>query len=114
MFDQLRAMCRVCAVAASRRCHAKQRYGVTPEDIAAALAAQLGACAICDICLDGASKATKPHVDHDHKTGRMRALLCHHCNVLLGHAKENTALLRRAADYLSGVHDSANKNRLCH
>lgn len=65
---------------------------------------QGNACAICRepfAISDRRGKSAKdPHVDHDHATGTLRGLLCHHCNVLLGHAKDSTGLLREAILYL--------------
>ena len=42
----------------------------------------------------------EPHVDHNHNTGVVRGLLCFHCNLILGHAKDESARLRAAADYI--------------
>lgn len=39
-------------------------------------------------------------IDHNHQTGKVRGLLCHHCNVGLGHFKDNIELLNSALDYL--------------
>jgi hypothetical protein len=39
-------------------------------------------------------------VDHDHKTGKVRGLLCHTCNHLLGFAQDNPAILTQAIKYL--------------
>ncbi len=54
-------------------------YGLTPERHAQMLLEQGGRCAMpgCD--------AAPKHVDHDHATGKVRALLCHGCNIGLGH-----------------------------
>ena len=52
-----------------------KQLGVSDEDYARMLAAQGGACAI-----DGCNRTPKTrrfHVDHDHKTGYVRGLLCH-------------------------------------
>lgn len=82
-----------------RREYNLQKYGLTIESRDAILAAQSGRCAICPNVLD----VTKPkgcHVDHDHKTGRVRGLLCSGCNIGLGHFRDNPALLRAGAVYL--------------
>ena len=50
----------------------------------------------CEIC--GIKK--KLNIDHDHKTGRIRGLLCHQHNALLGFAAEDHDVLRNAIRYL--------------
>lgn len=53
-------------------------------------------CAIC-----GVEETKRYHaLDHDHKTGRLRGILCHSCNVGLGHFKDDPALLAKAIAYL--------------
>ena len=49
---------------------------------------QGGVCAICGGCEDDEHQERRFAVDHCHKTGKVRALLCFRCNVLLG-AYEN-------------------------
>jgi hypothetical protein len=39
-------------------------------------------------------------IDHNHITKQFRGIICHHCNVILGFAKDSAAVLRQAADYL--------------
>ena len=41
------------------------------------------------------------HVDHDHKTGSIRQLLCVDCNHMLGRSKDNTSILSKAIEYLN-------------
>jgi hypothetical protein len=43
-------------------------------------------------------------VDHDHKTGRVRGLLCSRCNLTLGHFDDNAELFRNVVNYLN-YHD---------
>jgi hypothetical protein len=59
---------------------------------------QNGACAICKGEGDGRWK--KLCVDHDHKTGKVRQLLCRNCNVVLGQVGDNPNLLEEMIKYL--------------
>lgn len=72
-------------------------YGITSAQYDELLESQGGGCAICG----RPPKNVRLSVDHDHKTGLTRGLLCWHCNTrLLGAARENPQALRNAADYL--------------
>ncbi len=57
------------------------------------LASQDGLCAICRC-------APAEHVDHDHETGAVRALLCFGCNGGLGQFRDEPDVLRAAAEYV--------------
>lgn len=81
--------------AQQRKNDLKKKYNISPEDYDKMFEDQQGHCAIC---LTTSTKAL--HVDHNHETGKIRALLCSHCNVGLGHFKESLNLLERAKDYL--------------
>ena len=70
-------------------------YGLTRQQYNEMLVAQGGVCRICT-----ERSATKLSVDHDHSSGRIRALLCHQCNLAVAHVKENPARAIAAADYL--------------
>lgn len=80
----------------------KKQYGLTIEDIETMLKNQNYKCAICggEIFLFGSSKNLTAHVDHDHKTGKVRGLLCHECNTGLGKFRDNTNYLLSAISYL--------------
>lgn len=80
-----------------RRGHYLYRYGVTFDEIVALRELQKGRCAVCDAKLKG---GLKEHVDHCHRTGLIRGILCSECNTGIGKLKDNPALLRRAAEYL--------------
>jgi hypothetical protein len=69
-------------------------HGLTVDQYQAMVKEQGGLCAICG----GAMK--RICIDHDHETGAVRGLLCHNCNVALGHLRDSPALLRAAADYV--------------
>lgn len=81
---------------------ALRKYGLTIEEHEQMLAAQDGKCAICGNPPkpDGVRAASRLHVDHDHTTGKVRALLCNHCNRGLGAFGDNPELLTLAATYL--------------
>ena len=53
-------------------------------------------CAICKCIID-----SKCHVDHNHKTGKVRGLLCRHCNMGLGFFRDNAESLKWAIEYLN-------------
>lgn len=75
----------------------RKEYGITLQDQRQMAHEQRNACALC-----GAAFQTKgsTQTDHCHVTGAVRGLLCRNCNWMLGHAKDNTETLRRAAAYL--------------
>lgn len=84
----------------------KRYYGITVDEYIAMHGAQGGVCAICkkyEASSDPRTKALRRlAVDHDHATGKVRALLCSNCNVGLGRFNDDADLLREAADYLDG------------
>ena len=76
----------------------KSIYGITIDEYNALLAQQNYRCAICDVHQDSMNKAL--HVDHCHRTGKVRGLLCVNCNSALGKLKDSVAVVLRAAKYL--------------
>ena len=76
----------------------KRLYGFEPGEYEKVLEYQQGVCYIC-------GKPPKPgknlHVDHDHKTGLTRGLLCWKDNAAVAKFKDDVFLLLRAAVYLS-------------
>jgi hypothetical protein len=77
----------------ARNYHLRRRYGITAEHFDAMFAEQGGLCAIC-------REAPAQHVDHDHKTNRVRGLLCFNCNGALGQFRDREDLMLRAVLYL--------------
>jgi hypothetical protein len=63
-----------------------RRFGLEPEDYDAMLEAQGGVCAICGQpeTVVRYGQVQPLSVDHDHKTGQVRGLLCHRCNIRVG------------------------------
>jgi len=99
--DGYYSMCRDC----KRNSQYLSTYGITQEDYDLMLDIQKECCAICGI---EEQKTTKKRlfVDHDHKTGKVRGLLCQHCNFVLGQAKDSVEILENAITYLK-QHDTA-------
>jgi hypothetical protein len=102
-FAPRRATCRECinadARAKGRSTYTSDRqrlyeYGMTRDEFDARVTQQAGRCPICE-----ASPAMLV-VDHDHRTGMVRGLLCGPCNRALGHLQDRPDLCRAAAGYL--------------
>ncbi|MET7652359.1 endonuclease VII domain-containing protein [Streptomyces sp. NPDC005486] len=87
---------RPCRAERNRISYFKRKYGLTPTELDALIAAQHG---VCSICL----AASAEHVDHCHKTGRVRGVLCFSCNAALGQFKDRPDAIRRAAAYVEGI-----------
>ena len=79
----------------------RKAYGITLEKQKQLMEEQNGKCAICQETM------TKPHVDHCHKSGMVRALLCQGCNSAIGYARDNAKVMARAAAYLEKHTDTA-------
>lgn len=79
--------------------HRFRKYGLTREAFSAMLEAQGGVCAICKRPPHG-GRGGVLCVDHNHSTGKVRALLCHHCNMVIGYAEEDIARLLAMVEYL--------------
>lgn len=77
----------------------QKKYGIGLEEFTDLLAKQGGGCAICG-ATRGSKKSESLFVDHDHKTGKIRGLLCSHCNSMLGHSRDKVSNLRRGIQYL--------------
>ena len=75
----------------------KRFYGLTLEDVSTMISEQGGKCAACGEFPDD----TRPlMVDHDHRTGRVRGMLCNSCNLALGRARESINRLRGLILYM--------------
>lgn len=77
-----------------------KKYGMTLEDYDKMFVAQNGQCAICQ-----KHQSELKHtlvVDHNHKTGKIRGLLCNRCNTLLGHIEHDRGEWEiRALEYIT-------------
>ena len=99
----LKSACKVCDLERKRaRYHRdkkkskeqsiKYTYGLQPDEYNLLLKATPH----CPIC--GSEEPLV--VDHDHSTSKVRGLICNHCNLVLGHAKDNIETLKNAIKYL--------------
>jgi hypothetical protein len=80
-----------------------KHFGITLSQYDAMFEAQGGRCAICrrkQIIYDRHGNLRRLSVDHDHKTGRVRQLLCSPCNTSIGLVKENIETLNGIIDYI--------------
>lgn len=82
-----------------------QKYNMTIEEHDALFAAQNFSCAACGSETPNSKKGWS--TDHCHASGIVRGILCHHCNVGIGHAKDNIEVLRMWISYLerSNIHN---------
>ena len=78
--------------------HLKKSYGIVSEEFDLLVLAQLNLCAICFRYF-----GKRLHVDHDHRTGRIRGLLCGKCNKAIGLLDDQPQLAQAAANYLHRV-----------
>jgi hypothetical protein len=80
-----------------RRSHLKRKFGLTPAEYEAKLAAQGGGCALCG---REPGPGRQLDIDHDHTTGAVRGLICNTCNQGLGQFRDDPIRLAHAAAYL--------------
>ena len=85
------------ATAERRHVYRVNRYGIEVDDFARMLFEQGLTCAICPTTIT----AQTAQIDHDHRTGKVRGLLCGPCNRAIGLMRDDPERLERAARYLS-------------
>lgn len=81
----------------------RYHYGISIEEFENLFQKQNGVCSIC-----GKPETSKHQrgtlktlsIDHSHRTGKVRGLLCYNCNRGIGHLQEDVLILKRAIDYL--------------
>ena len=77
-----------------------RQYGIDINGYNQILESQNYTCAICGSNETGAVGKNHFSVDHCHKTGKIRGLLCKGCNIMLGEAQDDPRILSRAIEYL--------------
>ena len=75
-----------------------KQYGITLDDYNIMLFEQDGCCKICN--RHHTSFKNPLSVDHCHSTLKVRGLLCHSCNTILGHSRDDINILKSAINYL--------------
>lgn len=89
--------CKSCHSVAIHGRQMNARFGISADEYTSMLESQGGGCAICG----SKPKRQRLAVDHDHRTGFIRGLLCKMCNKgVLGGAKDSVEILRSAVAYL--------------
>jgi len=96
--DGLGDWCSECDKESSRKTNLESKYGINQVQYDLMLKSQNGICKMC-------GKTPKENkqslsVDHNHKTGKIRGLLCTNCNRGIGLLQDDPELLRIGADYL--------------
>lgn len=85
----------------------RKRYGITLDEYNTMLANQNGVCAICEQPEKRVDKRVNRvsylAVDHCHETGKVRGLLCHTCNAMLGQSGDSIERLQQGIDYLKSL-----------
>src|SRR5215471_5368750 len=77
-----------------------RRYGINPEEKHRLWLIQYQCCAVCFEPIDLLGRNS--HIDHDHKSRKVRGVLCHHCNIAIGLLREDPILFASAVTYLGG------------
>lgn len=91
--DGLMAHCKLCKKDIDLECNLKRKYGLDTVTFNAMKKEQEYKCLIC-------KKDKSLVVDHCHSSGRVRGLLCHQCNTLIGFAGEDVNIFERAIQYV--------------
>lgn len=79
----------------------KRRYGLTPKIVNQMWKDQVGACACCHQKMKrGGQVSNSACIDHNHTTGKVRAILCRECNLGVAQFKEDPERCELAAAYL--------------
>ena len=77
----------------------KNNYDLSVEKYNEIVKKQQGLCTICGSTPEK-NRGKILHVDHDHKTKKVRGLLCYNCNHGLGNFRDNPVILQLAIKYL--------------
>src|SRR5262245_49530249 len=100
-----RRQCKTCVARVGqerqRDNHLKRLYGFSEVEYNEMYIRQGGRCAICEKVPEVTGKNSRLHVDHDHRTGQVRGLLCYGCNIAMGFLGEDVDRFYKVMDYLN-------------
>ena len=103
--------CKDCKKEAVRMRYLKSKFGMSYGDFCEMERQQNGVCAICGQ-FETHRRGQRLCVDHCHSSGKVRGLLCHHCNTALGLLGDNISFLQQAIVYLTGASGPEDCDRL--
>ena len=85
---------------ARRNYNLRTKFGLSSQEVDQIIERSLTG--NCEICGKPEQHNTKKalSLDHNHKTNKIRGLLCHNCNLVLGHSLDDIAILTKAINYL--------------
>jgi uncharacterized CHY-type Zn-finger protein len=101
----LNPRCKDCVRRKTRERNRRVIHGISSDRYTEMLLAQDNKCHICFIELDESKSHAGGYLDHDHKSGAVRSILCSQCNFLLGQARDDVGILSRAIEYLGEYSD---------
>lgn len=84
----------------TRAFNLKRRWGMSVAEADALIAKQGGLCLVCGCVMTLTKGPRRAQIDHDHKTGLFRGVLCRHCNTGIGLLGDDPEVLMKAAAYL--------------
>ncbi len=102
LYSECKGCARIRIRKSTKKFNLRHVYNISLEEYNAMVEKQQGLCAICG----KPEKVFNQYglrnlcVDHNHETGKVRALLCSHCNHMIGNAKENIETLANAIKYI--------------
>jgi hypothetical protein len=96
--DGVTHQCKDCHYVSQRNGELRRNFGISYAEYLIMLDAQQNCCAICGKDAEEFTKAFA--VDHCHTTGKVRGLLCWHCNTSIGKFGDDVDMLERAIEYL--------------
>ncbi|WP_084206625.1 endonuclease VII domain-containing protein [Segniliparus rugosus] len=80
--------------------HLKKKYGLTIEQYEEMVAVRGNKCDICGRTPIEVGDSRRLSVDHCHKTGRIRGLLCRWCNTAIGQLQDSVQVMENAIKYM--------------